>query len=127
MKLLVSTKKTQGQRSTDFCWLAEGELVYEGLKCDRGHVDDDCGCRRALIGMETQRASTTFCVKDLPFTRTEVRALLKATLLRGGWGSFPVKVLNEAVDQMIGWAQPFDVDTVVEYRDGVVQARALIS
>jgi hypothetical protein len=33
MRILVSTKKTQGQRKNDFCWVPEGEIVRFGMEC----------------------------------------------------------------------------------------------
>jgi hypothetical protein len=45
------------------CWTVEGELVFMSpIECGRGSVDDDCGCRRALAGMVSHRATTTIKV-----------------------------------------------------------------
>ena len=51
MKVLVGTKETQGQRSNDFSWAEDGELVMFGSECDREDVDGTCGCRRAMSGL----------------------------------------------------------------------------
>lgn len=122
MKLLVSTTKTQGHRANDFCWLPEGEIVYEGFKCGSGYADDECGCRRSLAGVTTHKASTTFIVADLPFTPAKLRALVKRSLKEAGWGEGRALVTYQ-IETMLEWAQPFTPGTVVEYRDGVIQAR----
>jgi hypothetical protein len=62
--MLVATRKTQGQRKSDFCWVPEGELVGFAFECDadRGNVDGRCGCRRAMSGVFTHKATTTMKV-----------------------------------------------------------------
>lgn len=67
MKVLVATRKTQGQRSNDFCYSVEGELVvFPPVECGRGSVDDRCGCRRSMAGLASHRATTTMEVVDRP-------------------------------------------------------------
>ncbi len=122
MKLLVSTKKSQGHRESDFCFLPEGEIVYEGFKCSSGYADDKCGCRRALAGITTHKASTTFVVADLPFTPAKLREIVRRSLKEAGWGATPQLVTHQ-INVMIAWARPFTPGTVVEYRDGVIQTR----
>ncbi|WP_190814725.1 DUF7715 family protein [Saccharopolyspora pogona] len=48
LPVLMATYRTQGQRSTDFAWVPEGELVILASACDRdrGNPDGSCGCTR---------------------------------------------------------------------------------
>lgn len=85
MKVLVSTKETQGQRSNDFTWTNEGELLKYGFECDRESVDGSCGCKRSLVGVTTSKATTTMKVIDLPLTPSDFKLLIVASLKREGW------------------------------------------
>lgn len=78
MKLLVSTSEGQGQRSNDFCFVPEGEIVFFGIDCDRDRhdVDGTCGCRRALCGIECKKATTTFKVAEVDITEQGVKDLI---------------------------------------------------
>ena len=65
MKVLTATGQTQGWRDNDFCWTVEGELVFfVPIECSRGTIDDECGCRRSMAGVVSQRASTTVKVAE---------------------------------------------------------------
>src|SRR3990167_30247 len=65
MKVLVSTRKTQGFRKNDFCFVPEGELVMPDFAGDIcGETDGECGCGRALSGVLTRKATTTFVVVE---------------------------------------------------------------
>ena len=46
VQIAVATHQTQGQRTNDFANATEGELLTFVFQCDRGSVDDACGCRR---------------------------------------------------------------------------------
>src|SRR3990172_8245236 len=60
VKVLVATAETQGERSNDFCHTVEGELVtWPALECSGESVDGGCGCRRALCGVGSLKATTT--------------------------------------------------------------------
>src|SRR4051794_34110350 len=72
MQLLVTTKRTQGQRKNDFCWTGEDEIAIFGSQCDRGSVDDACGCRRAMAGLDSSKATTTVKVADLNMNQAEL-------------------------------------------------------
>lgn len=122
MKLLVSTTQTQGRRANDFCFLPEGEIVYPSFVCDSGHVDDRCGCRRALAGFTTHKASTTFRVADVAIDETQLHRIVKDGLTAAGWNPSTRTVESVAADLLV-LAEDWPVGTVVEYRDGVVQPR----
>lgn len=86
MKVLVATTKTQGQRKNDFAWARPGELVTYGFECDRETVNGKCGCKRALVGVETRKATTTFVVEDRSdLTVDAIKDRLAKALAAGGW------------------------------------------
>ena len=66
MRVLVSTRETQGARKNDFCFVPAGEILTFGFQCDNGHVDDHCGCRRSMVGLHCHKATTTMRLVDLP-------------------------------------------------------------
>jgi len=86
MKILVATEETQGRRPNDFCWAEEGEIVTFGSECVDEVVDGPCGCRRALRGVGTRKATTTFRVVDRPDLRpADLVGMVAQSLVSGGW------------------------------------------
>lgn len=86
MKVLVATKEHQGDRTNDFFWCRPGELVKFSMECDGEEIDGDCGCRRAMSGVESQKATTTMKVEDRPdLDRHAVIRIMRAALDKGGW------------------------------------------
>jgi len=85
MKALVATWQTQGRRKNDFCHATEGEFVTFGSECDRETVDGVCGCKRALVGFDSSKATTTFRVSVADITEDGLRDLLRAKLTKEGW------------------------------------------
>lgn len=85
MRVLVSTKETQGNRKNDFNFVDEGEILTFGSECDGESVDGRCGCKRALTGLLHGKATTTFKVVDLPITVEGHNEMVRAALDRGGW------------------------------------------
>jgi len=63
-KILVATTETQGRRRSDFCHAKEGELLYFPKECEGEDMDAPCGCKRSLIGIETNKTTTTFKVVE---------------------------------------------------------------
>ncbi len=64
-KWLVATMETQGQRKNDFCWVNDGNYLHFGMECDGETVDGGCGCRRAMVDVETAKATTTMKVIEV--------------------------------------------------------------
>jgi hypothetical protein len=86
MKILVATEETQGHRPNDFCWAEEGEIVTFGSQCAEEVIDGPCGCRRALRGLKTRKATTTFRVMERPdLQRADLVGLVAESLVAGGW------------------------------------------
>jgi hypothetical protein len=127
MKLLVATSQTQGRRRTDFCWATEGEIVTYGSECPDEAVDGPCGCRRALCGLGTRKATTTFAVVERPDLRPkDLARLLAQSLVEGGW-SPSVEQAREAASgdalRLAEVALRHACGTVLERRDGRFAAR----
>lgn len=86
MKILVATKEMQGVRKNDFAWANEGELLTFASECDGEKVDGRCGCRRAMSGLDTKKATTTMKVVDRPdMTVDKLTDLMAASLVAAGW------------------------------------------
>ncbi len=82
MKVFVAAALGPDADSDDFAWTVEGELVTVAvLPCD----DDECGCRRAMAGISSSRATSVFMVADLPMTVADYVSALRDSLIRQGW------------------------------------------
>lgn len=128
MKVLVATADTQGRRENDFCWAEEGEIVTFGSECRDETIDGTCGCRRALCGVETRMATTTFRVEEREDLSQEgLVAMLAASLVAGRWFATmeqagPTAVVNAF--RLARLASLFPADTVLERRGDQFLARA---
>jgi hypothetical protein len=132
MKVLVATSQTQGMRRNDYCWAEEDELVYFGSECDREPVDGPCGCRRAMAGAKSKRATTTVKVVDLPIDEAEFAKLIRTALSRAGWIAPPTgevsRTFNAALVEamtrdLIDVAKRFPVGAIVERRGDLFRQR----
>ncbi len=72
MKVLVATRRTQGEQPGDFCFTREDEILMQGYVCSV----PDCGCIRSLTGIETRKSTTSFIVVDKPTMTLEALANL---------------------------------------------------
>jgi hypothetical protein len=128
MKVLVSTVLTQGQRKNDFCHVPPGELVTFGSECDREPVDGKCGCRRCLIGMTTNKGTTTFRVVDSPvLTPKSLEDAVKDHLEKTGWAKLAHDGVEEWVKQdakeIVRIAEAFPTGTILERRGQTFRER----
>ena len=116
MKVLVATTQTQGQRSNDFDYCVEGELVTVGLVCatDRRNPDGGCGCGRAFAGLNSHRATTTAMVKDVELSEADYVEALGSSLAQQGWPT-------SDVDELAAWL----AQLVNEWPDGTIVERRL--
>lgn len=120
MKILVATKKTQGQRKNDFSHAEEGEPVRFGFVCDGAKVDDRCGCKRAMIGTRSHRGTTTITVieSDIDLTAEITKSLTEA------WGAAPEAAdVAREVRELTRIAAAFPVGVVFEVRGAKMQSR----
>ncbi len=128
MKILVATEETQGRRQNDFCWAEEGEIVTFGSECADETVDGSCGCRRALRGVRSRKATTTFVVVERPgIGPGDLARIVAESLVSGGW--YPgVEQAHPAAAQdalrLASIALTYAEGTVLERRDEKFSARA---
>jgi len=102
---------TQGQRDNDFCWAEEDELVRFPFECDRERVDGQCGCRRSMAGLLSQKATTTFKVVELPIGKEALQ--------------FITRLPDAELDQLLAAAAEFEVGDICERRGGTIQQRRM--
>ncbi len=127
MKVLVATKQTQGQRPDDFSYTLVGELVrIPAVICDC----PDCGCERAMEGLASHKATTTFTVAErTDLEPVDYRRILLDHLLDGGWviggPDDPENAwVGEYIERHLGLAAHFEVGDVLEIRNDRVEVRA---
>jgi len=127
MKVLVATKEGQGIRKNDFCWVPEGEIVHFGFECDRDKEGPDghCGCRRAMVGLECAKATTTMKVAEVPVKRREIVARLKKHY-REDWkmkAKEAEKIVKDEMKDLADVVAVFPLGAVIEKRGNVFQMR----
>lgn len=121
MKILVATRKTQGKRSSDFCFVPEGEPVWLGFTCDKDRHDPDgeCGCARSVTGVRDLRGTTTFMVVEyngdvVSYTRLITRAISES--LERPLTNEDDSMIAQEVGVIYWIASRFPVGTVLERR-----------
>lgn len=129
MKLLAATTQTQGQRSNDFCFVPENELVVPpAFQCDSGSVDDKCGCRRSWSGMQGFKATTTMKVIEADLTPGEFEQRVLQYYIDGDWVKPDRRDewkdrAGEAAYIVMALAKHRPVGTVLEIRENGPQER----
>lgn len=128
MKYLVATKETQGTRSNDFCFAEEGMFVIGSNQCDRGTVDDRCGCHRAMVTPRNGKATTT--VKVVELDHAQLKQATKEIFSHfESWKIFNEKeVFGMVTDELAEnrrLASSFPVGTVLEIRGNEIRVRTL--
>lgn len=131
MKILSATTETQGWRANDFCHAVEGELVLFVPSCDGESIDGDCGCRRAMAGSVSHRATTTIKVIDRnDLNPNKYFTLIADSLESQGYINERMLTdpeVNEWVqdltDDLIRLANFYPVGTVLERRGDVMRSR----
>jgi hypothetical protein len=122
MKILVATKEKQGNRSNDFSWAKEGEMVKFGFECDGETIDGNCGCRRSLVGFDTAKATTTFKVVNKNLTKEKYKRLLLKSEKKAGF-LHTKEAINGAVDELLRIANNFTIGDVLEKRGNQILLR----
>lgn len=127
IKVFVSTTRTQGQRTNDFCFVPQGEVVTFPLTlCSDHQVDDGCGCSRSLIGTQCLKGTTTMEVAAFPGGKEQLAALLlEADKSRFGpilcaslerQGQLPD--VTRTLDLLLAAASRYPIGAIVEWRNG---------
>ena len=116
MKIIVATKQTQGQRTDDFCYAREGEIVLLSDDCDELHAG--CNCHCSMVGAETGKGTTTMQVVESQMTRAAFVAAVRAGELRAGFDDLLSERAFEAeAGELLRLAAQFPVGAIIE-RDG---------
>lgn len=128
IKVFVGTHKTQGQRTSDFCWTHDGEPLYLGFECDSDQEPDDrCGCHRSFCGMNNHRATTTALVVECRDGFKAIADLYIESQKRAGWLKDATRgeILRWRLDfgRFIQSIQKFPLGAVVEKRGPYIQVR----
>ncbi len=124
MKLLVATAQTQGERSNDFHFCVEGELVWIAEPCpsDQRDPDGGCGCGRSFAGMSSHRATTTARVAELDVDFPHYAEALRSSLKAQGYHtSVAIPLAGELSDV----AARFPTGAVLERRLDEVRWRTV--
>ena len=121
IKILVSTTFTQGYRANDFCYVPENEIVRLNHPCHDGYTDDNCGCRRCLIGVFCSKGTTTAKVVEFDGTQQDLFDIIDRSYEKDGW---PVDRRPDN-SPIVSEIQSWPIDTIFEFRDGVLQARII--
>lgn len=129
MKIFVSTHEGQYARQSDFCDAEEGELLTFAVECDRDEDDCDgnCGCRRSLLGLETNGATTTFTVAEVPLSAELYEEQVINYFADKGWfkrdNAKAADVFRNDAKIMLKEAACFPLGVVLEKRGDVIKAR----
>ena len=127
MKLLTITNETQGQRANDFCHATIGEIANFGSRCDRATVDDKCGCARAVVGIDSKKASTTAKITDVDITESEL-VMKIANGYKNDWmmpENDALKMATSDVKQLVSLGASFEIGTIFEFRGNKIQSRTV--
>lgn len=112
MKVLVAVNRPV--REDDFCWVPDGEIVYEqALTCSSYDRAMQCGCGRSLAGTATHKATSTMQVAEVDLTDDDLVALALQVGKEAGWGA---RYVLHGLDRMREEADRFPVGTQVSAR-----------
>lgn len=95
---------------------ASGELLRFAFECDGERIDGPCGCRRALIGIECHKGTTTCVVQELPISEQEFAEKIAASYAATGFSMLTSEDAREEAMQLMQLAAAFPTGCVVEKR-----------
>ena len=80
MRMLVSTT---GSRPDDFCFVPEGELLYEAIVicCN----SETCGCNRSMSGTKNFKGTTTAKVAEVDLSEDDLHRIAGEVSEGSGW------------------------------------------
>jgi hypothetical protein len=130
VKILVSTKLSQGYRKNDYCWVPDDEPVRFGSECDGEAIDGTCGCRRGMAGVRCNKSTTTMRVVNTTMDAATYHAMIRDSLVSGGWAKTltPAELNNwvmEEASELLRIAEDFPLGVVLEKRGRSIQMRIL--
>ena len=110
-------------------------LIFPPIECGRGSIDDDCGCRRSMAGLVSQRATTTIkVVAREELDPSTYLALISDGLTKQGYVTEELRTnpdvnewLRDLTDELMSVANAFEVATVLERRGDFMNVRRSIA
>lgn len=126
MKMFAATNKTQGKRATDFYSANEGEIVVFNFECDGEEVDGSCGCRRAMIGVDSHKGTTTFKIIESDWTLKRLKKVFIQRYKKNGFETDEAEELAEEMSlELAEAANNFSIGQIVERRGYNFQVRSI--
>ena len=125
MHVMVVTRRTQGQRDTDYMWAVPGELAFLPIiERDWGsNAGFDRGARY-FLGLESGGATTTAEVIDMDVASHDVMAYVEEKLATVGWtASARNREALRLVTEMLSIAACFPPGSIVEKRGNDIRQR----
>jgi len=125
VKVLVSTKQTQGQKPDDFSYAREGDIVCFGEVCARG--GHGCGCERSMVGIKNRKSTTTMRVAEFNLTRADWIETAAASEHKAWYSVKSLDVCRREMAKQSATIESALADvpagTIIEYRNGVLSVR----
>lgn len=129
MLLPTITNDTQMTRSNDFNHATVGEIAQFGSTCSRATPDDNCGCARSMVGVDSRKASTTVKITDVEMTETELLEKLSNGYVKH-WGmdeKTATKFARTDMKQLLSIGQSFPLNSVLEIRGSQIKTRSVVA
>jgi hypothetical protein len=116
MHVMVVTRRTQGQRDSDYMWAVPGELAFlPVVECDWGTPASFRRGARYFLGLESGGATTTAEIVDMDVASHDVAAYVEDKLATAGWTvSARTREALRLVTEMLSIAACFPAGAVVE-------------
>lgn len=131
-RTFVATRSMQGVRANDFFEGVEGEFVlFPYRSCPDATVDDQCGCKRSLVGIQSDKKTTTMKVVVCPTDVAIIKMGIRRHLQRiGEWEEIakdqePEDYLATLTDTLLEAAKDIPIGTIVEYREDTFRERTV--
>ncbi|HEY8319383.1 MAG TPA: hypothetical protein VIG76_11170 [Amnibacterium sp.] len=123
MKVLVATRRSQGERELDVDDCVEGELVWIAEPCGRGLEPEEhyCTCSIMFVGVASFGMTTTAEVVELEAMTPERYADAVQDALRGLPSG--VRGLNATAEGLAQIAEELPVGTILERYNAWLQPR----
>jgi hypothetical protein len=125
MHVMVVTRRTQGQRDTDYMWAVPGELAFLPIvECE---WDTQAGFNhgaRYFLGLESGGATTTAEVIAMDVTAQDITAYVVEKLATVGWtASARNREALRLVTEMLSIAACFPPGSIIEKRGRDIRQR----
>ena len=126
MHVMVVTRRTQGQRDTDYLWAVPGELAFlPVVECDWSTPASFRRGARYFVGIESGGATTTAEVVDMEIASHDVVIYVEEKLATAGWTtSARSREALRLVTEMLSIAACFPAGAVIEKRGRDIRQRA---